>query len=188
MYIFLFPLSNLSYSGLCEACYHGDVLTPLALPTFSASTAAGSGPYTWSQSSLPFAMKPVWVQLLYTCSKMLTFQLNASVPTAELPSSEMSFDCGQRGLGAPECPTLGNFRIGAGGGQAALRRDQVERNYPGIQPRNSESACVLQLLQAVAADAVQLCCDVQGFSGLGHQAISKMRQIKDLILAGLGHF
>lgn len=38
LYIFLVP--NLSYNGLCEACYHGDVLTPLALTTFSASTAA----------------------------------------------------------------------------------------------------------------------------------------------------
>lgn len=31
---------SLSYNGLCEPCYHGDVLTPLASTTFSASTAA----------------------------------------------------------------------------------------------------------------------------------------------------
>lgn len=135
-------------------------------------------------------MKPVWVQLLHNSSKMLTFQLKASVPTAELPSSEMSFDWGQRGLGAPGCPTFRNFRFGAGGGQEALRQDQVERKYPVIQPQNSESACVVYLLQAddaaVAADAVQLCWDVKGFSGLAHQTKSKMRQIKDLIRAVLG--
>lgn len=119
---------------------------------------------------------------------MLTFQLKASLPTAGLTSSEMSFDWGQRGLGSPECPTFRNFRIGAGGGQEALRRDQVERKYPVIQPLNSESACVIHLLQAddaaVAADAVQICCDVKGFSGFGTK--SKMRQIKDLIRATLG--
>ena len=43
------------------------------------------------------------------------------------------------------------------------------------------------LLQADdAADAVRLCCDVNGFSGLGHQTKSKMRQIKDLIQALVG--
>lgn len=119
---------------------------------------------------------------------MLTFQLKASVPAAELASSEMSFDCGQRGLGAP---TFRNFRIGAGRGKEALRQDQVERKYPVIQPRNSESACVVHLLQAddaaVSADVVQLCCDMKGFSGLGHQTKSKMRQIKALIRAVL-HF
>ena len=73
---------------------------------------------------------------------MLTFQLKALVPTAELPSSEMSFDCGQRGLGAPGCPTFRNFRIGPGGGQEALRQDYVERRYPVIQRLNGESACV----------------------------------------------
>lgn len=103
---------------------------------------------------------------------MLTFQLKASVPTADLPSSEMSFDCGQRGLAAPGCPTFKNFRIGAGGGQEALRRDQVERKYPVIRPLNSESACHTSATgydAAVAADAVQLCCDIKGFSGLRHQ-------------------
>lgn len=79
---------------------------------------------------------------------MLTFQLEASVPTAELPSSEMSFDWGERGLAAPGSPTFRNFRIGAGGGQDALRPDRVERKYPVIQPLNSESACVVHLLQA----------------------------------------
>lgn len=38
--LFPFPLPNLSYNGLREPCYHGDILTPLASATFSASTAA----------------------------------------------------------------------------------------------------------------------------------------------------
>lgn len=132
-------------------------------------------------------MKPVWAQL-FTGSKMLTFQLKASVHAAELPSSEMSFGCGQRGLGAPGYTTFRNFRIGAGGGQEALRGDQVRRKYPVIQHLHSESACVTHLLQASdAADVVRLCRGVKGFSCLGHQTKSKMRQIR-LNPGGSRHF
>ncbi|TNM96163.1 hypothetical protein fugu_015824 [Takifugu bimaculatus] len=80
-------------NGLYKTRYHGDVLKPLALTTVSASTAA-----------LDQIMEPVESSICYetnlSATTMLTFQLKASVPPAEFPSSAMS-----RGLGAPGCTT-----------------------------------------------------------------------------------
>lgn len=151
---------------LCKVCYHGDVLT-----TVSANTAAVER-FLLASRAFHLLMKQVWVRLLSTASKMLTFQLKASVPPSEFSSSAMS--CG---LGAPRCPTCSNFRMGACGGQKAFRQNQIERKYLVIQPLKSELACVVHLLQA--ADAVfQLRRGVQCFLGLGHQTKSKLTFVK----------
>ncbi|XP_071341435.1 uncharacterized protein [Trachinotus anak] len=72
---------------------------------------------------------------LYGRSNMMTFQVNASLPTAKALISEGSSNCSQRGPDAAGCPTYRNFRMGAGGEQAALRQnDHMRRKFPVIQP------------------------------------------------------
>ncbi|KAG8009430.1 hypothetical protein GBF38_017713 [Nibea albiflora] len=66
---------------------------------------------------------------------MMTFQVNASLPTAKALISEGSSNCSQRGPGAVGYPAYRNFGMGAGGGQAAFRQSHhTRRKFPVIQP------------------------------------------------------
>ncbi|XP_030254889.1 putative uncharacterized protein C8orf89 homolog isoform X1 [Sparus aurata] len=74
-------------------------------------------------------------QSLYGSSNMMTFQVNTSLPTAKALISEESSNCSQRGPDAAGYPAYRNFRMGAGGGQAAFRQnDHMRRKFPAIQP------------------------------------------------------
>lgn len=67
---------------------------------------------------------------------MMTFHINPSRPTAEVFISGGISDSGP---GAPARPAYRNFRMGAVGGQAALRQNnKIRRTYPVIQPLSSE--------------------------------------------------
>ncbi|XP_027129857.1 putative uncharacterized protein C8orf89 homolog isoform X2 [Larimichthys crocea] len=66
---------------------------------------------------------------------MMTFQVNASLPTAKALISEGSSSCSQRGPDAAGYPAYRNFGMGAGGGQAAFRQNNhTRRKFPVIQP------------------------------------------------------
>lgn len=71
---------------------------------------------------------------------MMTFQVNASLPTAKaLISEEGSSNCSRRGPDAAGYPAYRNFGMGAGGGQAALiQNNHIRRKFPVIQPLSSE--------------------------------------------------
>ncbi|XP_044033272.1 uncharacterized protein si:ch211-171b20.3 [Siniperca chuatsi] len=66
---------------------------------------------------------------------MMTFQVNASLPTAKVLLSEGSSNCSKRGPDAAGYPAYRNFGMGAGGRQAALRQNyHLRRTFPVIQP------------------------------------------------------
>ncbi|XP_023131863.1 uncharacterized protein si:ch211-171b20.3 [Amphiprion ocellaris] len=66
---------------------------------------------------------------------MMTYQVNASIPTAKAFISQGSSSCSQRGPDASGYPTYRNFGMGAGGGggHAAFRQNQI-RKFPVIPP------------------------------------------------------
>ncbi|XP_051266318.1 uncharacterized protein si:ch211-171b20.3 isoform X3 [Dicentrarchus labrax] len=69
---------------------------------------------------------------------MMTFQVNASLPTAKALISGASSNCSQRGPDAVGYPAYRNFGMGAGGGQAAFRQNnRMRRKFPAIQPLSS---------------------------------------------------
>ncbi|XP_018529506.1 uncharacterized protein si:ch211-171b20.3 [Lates calcarifer] len=66
---------------------------------------------------------------------MMTFQVNASLPTAKALISEGSSNYSQRGPDAAGYPTYRNFGMGAGGGRTAFRQNNhIRRKFPVIQP------------------------------------------------------
>ena len=72
---------------------------------------------------------------------MMTFQVNASLPTAKALISEGSSNCSQRGPDAAgyAAAAYRNFGMGAGGGQAAFRQNNhMRRKFPVTQPLSSE--------------------------------------------------
>uniref|UniRef100_UPI0037E7B893 uncharacterized protein n=1 Tax=Semicossyphus pulcher TaxID=241346 RepID=UPI0037E7B893 len=68
---------------------------------------------------------------------MMTFQVNSSLPTAKALISQGGSNCSQRGPDAVGYPAYRNFRMGAGGGPAAFRQnDLLRKKFPVIQPLN----------------------------------------------------
>ncbi|XP_070842404.1 uncharacterized protein [Chaetodon trifascialis] len=66
---------------------------------------------------------------------MMTFQVNASLPTAKALISEGSSNSSQRGPDAAAHPAYRNFAMGAGGGQAAFTQNNLmRRKFPVMQP------------------------------------------------------
>lgn len=65
----------------------------------------------------------------------MTYQVNASIPTAKALISQGSSSCSQRGPDASGYSAYRNFGMGAGGGRghAAFRQNQI-RKFPVIQP------------------------------------------------------
>ncbi|XP_033494477.1 putative uncharacterized protein C8orf89 homolog [Epinephelus lanceolatus] len=73
---------------------------------------------------------------LYGSSNMMTYQVNASLPTARALVSERSSNCSQqRGPDAATHPTYRSYGMRAGGGQAAVRQNgHTRRKLPVLQP------------------------------------------------------
>lgn len=68
---------------------------------------------------------------------MMAYRVNASIPTAKTLISEGSSSCSQRGPDAPGYRTYRTFGMGAGGGRATFRQNQMK--FPVMQPLSSES-------------------------------------------------
>ncbi|XP_042365960.1 uncharacterized protein si:ch211-171b20.3 [Plectropomus leopardus] len=66
---------------------------------------------------------------------MMTYQVNASLPTAKALTSERSSNYSQRGPDAATYPTYRDFGMRTGGGQAVVRQNgHPRRKLPEIQP------------------------------------------------------
>ncbi|XP_041824959.1 uncharacterized protein si:ch211-171b20.3 [Melanotaenia boesemani] len=66
---------------------------------------------------------------------MMAYRVNASIPTAKTLISEGSSSCSQRGPDAPGYQTYRTFGMGAGGGRATFRQNQMK--FPVMQPLSS---------------------------------------------------
>ncbi|XP_072234554.1 uncharacterized protein [Leuresthes tenuis] len=64
---------------------------------------------------------------------MMTYRVNASIPTAKALISEGSSSCSQRGPDAPGYPTYRILGMGAGGGREVFRQNQM-RKFPVMPP------------------------------------------------------
>ncbi|XP_051266316.1 uncharacterized protein si:ch211-171b20.3 isoform X1 [Dicentrarchus labrax] len=91
---------------------------------------------------------------------MMTFQVNASLPTAKALISGASSNCSQRGPDAVGYPAYRNFGMGAGGGQAAFRQNnRMRRKFPAIQPLSKSGDWKTLVSGIIAAGSPNLAKD-----------------------------